>query len=363
MPSELRKDPLSQRWVIIATERAKRLSDFELDAVGEPPTFDPFHPGNEDKTPPEITAFRRSGTAPNTTGWRVRVMPNKFPVLGIEGNLNSRGDGIYDKMHGIGAHEVIVDTPRTVRSISALTDENVQDMIWMYRDRLIDLRRDPRLKYGMVFKNVGAAAGATVYHSHSQLIVTPIVPRTVVEKLDSCHDFFEYRGRCLVCDMVTQEIEQAGRVVIDSEHFVAFEPYAPRMPFETWIIPKHHQSHFEEIKQHSCEDLAFVLRRTIALLEKGLGPIAYNYMFFTSPFDSGPLPHFHWHIEIIPRMTKQAGFEWGTGFYINPIPPEDAAEFLRGLRLNDAPAEGAGSAGDGKTQPQQPPKQPQPLDK
>ena len=338
MPSELRKDPLSQRWVIIAAERAKRLSDFELEPSPEVPQFDPFAPGNEDKTPPEITAFRKPGTPPNSTGWRVRVMPNKFPVLGIEGRLSPRGDGIYDHMQGIGAHEVIVDTPKCVRSITALTDPEVQDVIWMYRDRLNDLRKDTRLKYGMIFKNVGAAAGATVYHSHSQLIVTPIVPRAVTQKMESCEEFFQYRGRCLVCDMVAQEIEQGARVVLDTEYFVAFEPYAPRTPFETWIVPKNHESHFEDLRHPECEDLAFTLRRTLALLEKGLGAIAYNYMFFTSPFGCGPLQHFHWHIEIIPRMTRQAGFEWGTGFHINPVPPEEAADFLRSLRLIETPA-------------------------
>ncbi len=338
MPSELRKDPLSQRWVIIAADRAKRLSDFELEAAPDAPLFDPFIPGNEDKTPPEITAYRKAGTAPNTAGWRVRVMPNKFPVLGIEGKLNPRGDGIYDHMYGIGAHEVIVDTPKCVRSITALNDLEVQDIIWMYRDRLIDLRKDSRLKYGMIFKNVGSAAGATVYHSHSQLIVTPIVPRAIMQKMDACEEFFKYRGRCLICDMVAQELEQARRVILDSEHFAAFEPYAPRTPFETWIIPKIHETHFEDLRQPACEDLAFTLRRTLALLEKGLGQLAYNYMFFTAPFNCGPLPHFHWHIEIIPRMTKLAGFEWGTGFYINPVPPEEAADFLRGLRIVEPPA-------------------------
>jgi UDPglucose--hexose-1-phosphate uridylyltransferase len=335
MPSELRKDPLSQRWVIIAAERAKRPSDFELEPEIAPPSFDPFSPGNEDKTPPEIMAYRERGSAPNGTGWRVRTMPNKFPVLQIEGALNKRGDGIYDRMQGIGAHEVIVDTPKCVRSITEMTEENLQDVVWMYRDRLTDLRRDGRMKYGMVFKNVGAAAGATMYHSHSQLIVTPIVPRNVTQKIDSCKGFYDYRGRCLICDMVSQELEQHKRVIIDSECFVAFEPYAPRTPFETWIVPKNHESHFEDIQKRSCEDLAFVLRRTIQMIEKGLGKVAYNYMFFTSPFDSGPLAHFHWHIEIIPRMTKLAGFEWGTGFYINPVPPEDAAEFLRGLRIGE----------------------------
>jgi UDPglucose--hexose-1-phosphate uridylyltransferase len=333
MPSELRKDPLSQRWVIIAADRAKRPSDFEAEPELAPPSFDPFTPGNEDKTPPEIMAYRDRGSHANGPGWRVRTMPNKFPVLQVEGGLQKRGDGIYDRMHGIGAHEVIVDTPKPVRSITEMSEENLQDVIWMYRDRLTDLRRDQRMKYGMIFKNVGAAAGATMYHSHSQLIVTPIVPRNVTQKIDACRHFFDYRGRCLICDMVAQELEQNKRVIIDSECFVAFEPYAPRTPFETWIVPKGHESHFEDIQKRACEDLAFVLRRTMQMIEKGLGKVAYNYMFFTSPFDSGPLPHFHWHIEIIPRMSKQAGFEWGTGFYINPVPPEDAAEFLKGLRI------------------------------
>ena len=333
MPSELRKDPLSDRWVIIASERAKRPSDFEIEADASVPSFDPFAPGNEDKTPPEIAAFREAGTLPNKPGWRVRVVPNKFPVLQVEGALNRRGDGIYDRMQGIGAHEVIIDTPDCVRSFTRLPDTQVQEMIWMYRDRLVDLRRDKRLKYGMIFKNVGVAAGAPLFHSHSQLIVTPIVPRNITQQIAVCHEFYEYRGRCLLCDMQAQESEQKTRVVIDSGMFLAFEPYAPRSPFETWILPKNHEAHFEDIQQQECEELAYILRRTVAKIEKGLGRVAYNYMIFTSPFDSGPLPHYHWHIEIVPRMTRVAGFEWATGFYINPVPPEDAAEFLRGIKL------------------------------
>jgi UDPglucose--hexose-1-phosphate uridylyltransferase len=333
MPSELRKDPLSQRWVIIAAERAKRPNDFEFEPEALPPTFDPFSPGNEDKTPPEIAAFRTPGSAPNKPGWRVRVVPNKFPALQIEGTLSPRGEGIYDSMHGVGAHEVIIDTPACVRSFTGSSDAHVQEILWMYRDRLVDLRRDRRLKYGMVFKNVGSAAGATLYHSHSQLIVTPIVPRNVLQKLDSCRQFHDYRGRCLICDMVTQEAEDKTRIVVDSGMYVAFAPYAPRTPFETWIIPKHHESHFEDIQPQSCEELAFILKRVLQRIETGLGSVAYNYMLFSSPFDSGPLPHFHWHIEIIPRMTRLAGFEWGTGFYINPVPPEDAAEFLRSVKI------------------------------
>ena len=333
IPSELRKDPLSQRWVIIAAERAKRPTDFEGDAWGEPPAFDPFAPGNEDKTPPEIASYRKAGTQPNKPGWRVRVVPNKYPALQIEGGLDKRGEGIYDSMKGVGAHEVIIDTPENAPSFTGSSDEHVQDILWMYRDRLVDLSRDKRLKYGMLFKNVGRAAGATVYHSHSQLIVTPIVPHHVDEKLIACKKFYEYRGRCLLCDIGLQELEQKTRQVLDSGQFLAFEPYAARTPFETWIVPKNHASHFETLTQPLCEELAYILKRTMAKIEKGLKNAAYNYMIFTAPFDAGDVPHFHWHIEIIPRLTRQAGFEWGTGFYINPVPPEDAAEFLRSVKI------------------------------
>jgi UDPglucose--hexose-1-phosphate uridylyltransferase len=246
--------------------------------------------------------------------------------------LNKRGEGMYDHMRGVGAHEVIIDAPQTVRSISELEEAQVRDMLFMYRDRLFDLRKDPRLKYGLIFKNVGSAAGATMFHSHSQLVVTPTVPQAVMQKIQSCQEYSDFRGRCLLCDMIVQELEQTVRIVIDSDRFLAFEPYAPRTPFETWILPKTHASHFEEITPADAEDLAVVLRRVIKKLEQGLGAIAYNYMLCTAPFDAGALPHFHWHLEIVPRLTKQAGFEWGSGMYINPVPPENAAEFLRDVK-------------------------------
>ena len=324
---------MTQRWVIIAAERAKRPSDFDVDAPFEVPAFDPFLPGNEDKTPPEIASYRKTGTLPNKAGWRVRVVPNKFPALRIEGNLDPHGDGPYDRMQGVGAHEVIIDTPECAQSFTGMSDLHIQEVLWMYRDRLCDLRRDKRLKYGMLFKNVGRASGATVYHSHSQLIVTPIVPETIERKLAACKKYFDYRGRCLMCDLMEQEAEQKTRIVLDSGQFIAYEPYASRTPFETCIAPKSHASHYEEMTQTMCEELAYILKRTLLKIENGLRGVSYNYMIFTAPFDAGELPHFHWHIEIVPRLTRQAGFEWGTGLYINPVPPEDAAEFLKGVKI------------------------------
>jgi UDPglucose--hexose-1-phosphate uridylyltransferase len=328
--SELRKDPISGRWVIIAKSRAKRPHDFESTArIQQKGGFCPFCSGNEDKTPGEIIAYRPSGSGPNHKDWRVRVVPNKFPALEIEGELNKRGEGIYDLMRGVGAHEVIIESPQHVLSTADLTEQQIQEVLWVYRDRLVDLKRDRRLVYGMIFKNVGEAAGASLEHTHSQLIVTPIVPINVWEEMTGSLEFFNYRGRCVYCDMIQQELASEKRIVFDSPGFVAFCPFASRFPFETWILPKPHASHYENIQKNGIEDLAGVLRQVIGRIETALDRPAYNYIIHTGPFDTPELAHYHWHIEIIPRLTKMAGFEWGTGFYINPVPPEEAASFLR----------------------------------
>lgn len=326
---DLRKDPIVGRWVIVAKSRARRPHDFDTSPVRRPSAFCPFCEGQEDKTPPEILAYRRPGTAPNGPGWRLRVVPNKFPALEIEGDLNKRGEGIYDMMRGVGAHEVIIESPRHLISTAELSEPELQEVLWAYRDRLTDLKRDRRLVYGMVFKNVGAAAGASLEHTHSQLIVTPIVPINVWEEMTGSLEFFNYRGRCVYCDMIQQELATEKRLVHDSPTFVAFCPFASRFPFETWILPKVHSSHFENIQPAGVEDLASILRTVIMKIEAALDRPAYNYILHTAPFDTHELPHYHWHIEIMPSLTRPAGFEWGSGFYINPVPPEEAARFLR----------------------------------
>jgi len=331
---ELRKDPVSARWVIIATERARRPHDFKTDPQPVRAGFCPFCEGCEESTPPEIMAYREAGTSPDTPGWRVRVVPNLFPALQIEGDLDKRGIGIYDRTNGIGAHEIIVETPKHVLSLSALTNEHVEEVLWTYRDRLVDLKKDKRFNYGMIFKNVGQAAGASLEHTHSQLIVTPIIPKTVTDEMKGCEDFYGYRGRCLFCDMIEQEISSGERVVLEGENFVAFEPYAARFPFETWILPKRHSSHFENLQKLGIAELAADLRTLLLKLETALDYPPYNYIVHTSPFNVGDLNHYHWHIEVIPRLTRVAGFEWGTGFYINPVPPENAAEYLRTVEID-----------------------------
>lgn len=337
---ELRKDPIVGRWVIIATDRAKRPVNPEADPLPLGAELCPFCEGHEDKTPHEILAYRDRASRPDGPGWRVRVVPNRFPALQVEGSLNKRGDGIYDKMNGVGAHEVIIECPRHVTSIARLPEEHVREVLWVYRDRLVDLKKDPRLVYGMLFKNVGALAGASLEHSHSQLIVTPIVPISVWEEMNGALEFYNYRGRCIYCDIIHQESATGTRVVLDTPHFLAIAPYASRFPFETWIVPRQHNSHFENIQKTEVDELASVLRTVLLRLEAGLDDPAYNYIIHTSPFDTQALPHYHWHLEVIPRLTRVAGFEWGTGFYINPVPPEQAAEFLQGVEIDLTPVPG-----------------------
>jgi len=326
---ELRKDPVIGRWVIIAEERALRPHDFisERDDAGSG-SFCPFCAGNETKTPPEIFAYREAGGEPNGPGWKVRVVPNKFPVLRVEGGLGKRAKGMYDRMQGVGAHEVFIETPDHETTITGLPDDHVTHILSAFRERLVDLRRDARLVYGMLFKNVGRSAGASLEHSHSQLIVTPVIPTRVCEEIAGSKKFYEYRDRCVFCDILDQELSVEERLVMVTDRFVALAPYASRFPFETWILPRRHSSHFETMTWEEMEDLAFILKRTLSRIEDALDHPPYNFMIHTGPMQTGPMDHYHWHVEIIPRVTNTAGFEWGTGFYINPVTPEAAAEFL-----------------------------------
>jgi UDPglucose--hexose-1-phosphate uridylyltransferase len=326
---ELRKDPITGRWVIVAPERAKRPLQ-----VTEPPnvvlpTECPFCGGNEEETPHEVAAWRTPITAANKHGWRVRVVPNKFPALRGQGETDLRSEGIYDCMNGIGVHEVFIEAAEHVTSLTAVPEENVRATLHLYRDRLRALKQDARLVYGMIFKNVGLQAGASLEHTHSQLIVLPIVPINVQEEMTGSLNRYMEQGECIFCAMIAQESTPPRRMVLETPHFAAFCPFASRFPYETWIVPKRHESHYEEIAAVELSEFAAILKATLERIERTLSRPAYNYLLHTAPFDSPFLPHYHWHLEIIPRLTRVAGFEWGTGFYINPVVPELAAAQLR----------------------------------
>jgi UDPglucose--hexose-1-phosphate uridylyltransferase len=329
---ELRKDPITGRWVIISSDRGKRPTEFADQRTKKRGGFCPFCAGNERTTPHEVLAYRENGQ-PNGPGWRLRVVPNKFPALQIEGDLNKQGEGIFDKMNGLGAHEVIIENPDHNATLATLPGKAVEEVLWAYRDRMEDLKKDKRFQYSLIFKNEGLLAGATLEHSHSQLIALPIVPIQVQEEIDGCRKHYNLKERCIFCDIIRQEMQSRNRIVMETQAFIALAPFAPRFPFETWIMPKRHISCYACSTKDDFKDLAFLLQDTLRRLDKALSFPPYNYIIHTSPFKEEINDYYHWHIELMPKLTNVAGFEWGSGFYINPTPPEEAAKFLREMKL------------------------------
>jgi UDPglucose--hexose-1-phosphate uridylyltransferase len=326
---ELRKDPVVGRWVIMSTERSKRPTDFSKpreDKRGGPCVF---CASMERQTPPEVLSYRDHGSAPNEPGWRVRAVPNKFPALRIEGPLGRRGDGLYDLMNGIGAHEVVIETPDHDRGMADLELHQIEEVLWAYRDRVLDLARDERFRYVIIFKNHGADAGASLEHPHSQLIALPILPLSVQQELRGAKDYYELKERCIFCDIASQEMQDRRRLVLENDNFIVSSPFAARFPFELLIIPKAHSSHFELATASEYRALAQSLKATLGALKASLSDPPFNYIIHSAPLREAESKHYHWHLEITPALTKVAGFEVGTGFYINPVPPEDAAAHLR----------------------------------
>jgi UDPglucose--hexose-1-phosphate uridylyltransferase len=256
-------------------------------------------------------------------------VPNKFPALQVEGELGREGLGLYDRMNGIGAHEVIIETPSHKESLAELPTKSIEDVLWAYRDRVIDLKKDLRLRYILVFKNHGAAAGATLEHSHSQLIALPVIPTSVMNEIEGCRVHYQQKERCIYCDILRQDLSEGDRIVADNPEFLCVTPFAARFPFEMWILPKRHAGYFEESHKQQFEFLAPILSESLRRMDKVLSKPAYNFVLHSSPLHEKTGDFYHWHIEIIPKLTQVAGFEWGTGFYINPVSPEEAAKALR----------------------------------
>ncbi len=322
----LRQDPVTGRWVIIARNRADRPDDFADSAPQRSNVRCPFCRGHEDLTPTEIAVYPEEA---DVDDWQVRVIPNRYPALVDDAPESRSPGGIYQSVAGIGIHEVIVETPEHVASLTDLNERQLDWTFAAYRDRMMALGADERLAYVLVFKNVGPAAGASLHHSHSQVIATPIVPIIVQEELSGSQSFFDSQGQCIYCRMIEQESADGQRLVAESDHFIAFCPFAARFPFETWILPQAHRSRFERTDAARLSECALLTREVVARIESVLDRPAYNYLIHSAPFDTGRLGHYHWHVEVFPRLTKAAGFEWGTGYYINPTPPEEAAEQLR----------------------------------
>ncbi len=337
--SELRKDPFVDRWVIIAAERGRRPTDHEAPATTAGGASCPLCEGNERMTQSEIWALRPGGSPADGPGWQVRVVPNKYPALRVEGERDRRGLGMFDLMNGIGAHEVVIESPNHTWRMADGPPTQIQRVLLAYQSRLADLYRDERLRYCVIFRNYGPDAGATLSHPHSQIMAIPVVPSRVKSKLNAAREYYRRKERCIFCDVIQQELELQERIFFANERFVALTPFASRFPFELAIYPREHSHDFTQLDEPGREALADVLHRCLAYLRPALGSPSYNFVLNVAP-NAVPRPgksdywttlavDYHWHIEILPRMTTVSGFEWGTGFYVNPVAPEEAARFLR----------------------------------
>lgn len=333
--AELRKDPVIGRWVIVVKEKEMGPRDFKTEEHEWKEIRCPFCIGKEKLTPPEIYALRTEESQRDAPGWSLRVVPNKFPALQIKGDLNKLGIGLYDTMNGVGAHEVIIETPEHNKDLYHLPIDDIKKVIATYRTRSLDLRGDSRLKYILIFKNFGQSAGASLQHAHSQLIALPIIPKRVNELLKGAKRYYEYKERCVFCDIIRQEIEDKERVIDENEHFLAFAPFSSCAAFEMCIIPKEHRDSFDRIRDSEIESLAKILKGTLLRMSSLLNNPPYNFIVHTSPIEKFELPNYHWHIEIMPRLTRVAGYEWGTGFYIVFTSPEKAAKYLREVKINN----------------------------
>jgi UDPglucose--hexose-1-phosphate uridylyltransferase len=327
----LRYDVTTNDWVIFAPERMRRPHDLKKAAPVVPPSegLCPFCPGNERLTGPEIYALR-GGTAPNTPGWSVRVIPNKFPALRIEEDHHRHEDGpLFRFMGSCGAHEVIIETPEHDSVLALQPVEHVEFVLRTLQLRFNDLIGDTRFQTTVLFKNHGEGAGASLRHPHWQLIATPVVPRTLRLKHAVATDYFDQTGDCLYCVLLQEELAARQRVVAENDHYAAIVPYAAHVPFETWILPKGHRSSFGREEPHRIRPLAELLKIVLAKLYVGLENPDFNLTVNTAPRGDEDKRYFLWHMEILPRLTKPAGFELGSGMSINTVLPEEAARFLR----------------------------------
>ena len=332
---EFRRDPVIGRWAVVAPERSHRPITLE----GAEPRHRrngerkpcPFCPGQEHDTPHEVLAYRDAGSPPDGPGWRLRVVPNRYPAVRPDvGEAVCAVEGmVFVTTPGLGRAEVLIECPEHLAAPTQLSDEQFAAVFRAYRDRIVSLAEDHRLAYAAVFKNVGAEAGASLGHTHSQIIATPIVPEAIQAELDGGQAFFARTGRCVFCDLAARDLADGERVIARSEHFLAVTAYAPRFAYEFWVLPLEHTSQYETLSDADAHELALLLKRVLLALDRVLGEPAYNWCLHTAPLRSPSLPHFHWHIEVLPRSARPAGLEWGFGCFITTVAPEQAAQELR----------------------------------
>ncbi|MBU0574557.1 MAG: galactose-1-phosphate uridylyltransferase [Candidatus Margulisbacteria bacterium] len=335
---ELRQNPATKEWVIIATERAKRPEDFcrsnNLPPLPEHDPGCPFCEGNESTTPPEILAYRNFGTCPNTPGWWIRIVPNKFAALVPEGNLRRiKSEEFFRYMDGVGEHEVLIEDPKHNATFHNMNQKQIEEIFLAYRERYLALREDPRYEMIIIFKNHGFNAGTSLIHTHSQLVATPVTPSHIRHRLEEAMRYFDDNGECVYCVEAKKEQKVQERIVFETDNFLSFIPFAASSPFEIMVLPKEHVSSFESSPAGKIKELAYVMKQVMMRIHVGLTHPDYNYMIFSSPCHEKDVEYYHWHLKIVPRVASVAGFEMGSGIYINTVIPEKAAQFLRNVKF------------------------------
>jgi UDPglucose--hexose-1-phosphate uridylyltransferase len=289
----------------------------------------PFCPGNEHMTPPEVLAYRDGDGPPDSPGWSVRVVPNRFPALSPAGEVEVRDPEWFTNVSGVGAHEVLIETPLHNAGPAEVSEEGAAQVLRAALERFDALKQDPRLRYIAFFRNHGRPAGSSLTHPHTQIIATPIAPTNVRQEIEEARRYSDDRMHCVYCETIKQEIAAGERVVLDTDYFLAFEPYASRWPFETWLLPKKHTAVLDASGADYLLPLAQALQATLKALHDALGDPAYNLVLHEAPLRDSCEDYYHWHIEILPRLATAAGFELGTGIWINTVLPEQAASYLR----------------------------------
>lgn len=342
--NELRKDPILNRWVAVMKE-SKPLEFYhslipcKADEKQSKVTSCPLCAGRESETPQEIFALRDNGSTPNTPGWKTRVIPWIGYVFQIEGELGRKAVGMYDRMNCVGANEIVIETPNHNEHPEEAGLKQMADVIKTYKARLIDLEKDHRLRYSFVYKDYDYHSSEFIGHAHSKIICPPIIPKGIKDELEGARQFYYYKERCIFCDIITEELNSGKRVLMETRDFVAFIPYAPKVPFESWILPKRHDCAFENITDQEIEDLSLILSTVIKKIKTAFPNTSYYYVFHSAP---NRMPRkdywhtigedYHWHIEIVPKVKIMAGFEVESDFYILHTSPEDAAKILKEVR-------------------------------
>lgn len=332
---ELRRDPTSGQWVIIAEERGRRPHEAgrpRRERQGLPPYVEscPFCPGNEHMTPPPVLQVPAQG---GSSGWQIRAFPNKFPALTPSVSRDTPSEEpLFTAVSGRGAHEVLVETPVHNRFPADRDEGEMAALVQAYQERYRDLASLDYVKYVLVFKNQGEEAGTSIEHPHSQIVAAPVVPENIRRRIETAREYEGRTGRCVYCDVAAEELRRGTRVVYHDDRFVVFHPFASARPAETWIVPVEHEPSFGAVGRELLEALGSTLLRTLRQLRNAFGDPDFNYAIHSPPRDEQEQPYYHWHLQLIPRLTKAAGLELGSGMYVNTMAPEDAASLMRAAK-------------------------------